>query len=303
MSARILDVTAAEYHADPCATPSLSRSVALELITRSEFHARRMHPRLGQKAPLEGDDEESDDAGEEATPAMNDGTIYHALLLAPHEDPREVVVTHDPKTGEVVYPDKYTTKLAREARDAIKARGKVPTKQKDFDRHNHGAERFRDGLLAAGIDLSTMDREVAIEWSDDGVLCRSRLDTVCVNTADNRIYIYDIKAMADGSAAALRRAFVKYGYDIEAHAHVKAIEQMKPEYAGRVEWVPVTLELNTWQVTPHFLGGAMLELGRVRWENARERWRRALESNEWPGYPTSTIDAEPYDLQRWGASV
>ncbi len=36
----------AAYHADPCADPSLSRSIAEKLILESPRHAHAAHPRL-----------------------------------------------------------------------------------------------------------------------------------------------------------------------------------------------------------------------------------------------------------------
>ena len=41
-----LGVIEAEYHADPAPEPSLSRSLAHTLLTRSPRHAWQAHPRL-----------------------------------------------------------------------------------------------------------------------------------------------------------------------------------------------------------------------------------------------------------------
>lgn len=301
---RIIQCTAAEYHADAFSrVPTLSRSVALECVKRSPFHARRMHPRLGAKAAIAED--ESDD--DESTPSMDDGSIYHALLLAPHEDPREVVYAKitDKKTKEtsVVAVDAYRTQAAKDARDEIKARGKIPTKLKDFEFHSNGTQRFRESLALIGIEPQAGDCEVAIEFDDEGVLCRARLDNVHLLPSENRIVLYDFKFMKDGSAEALYRSAIRFGYDIEAHAHVLAVEKAKPEYAGRVEFVLVACELNTWVCTPHPVGGTFRELGRVRWERAREMWRHGLETGEWPGYERTTIEARPWDLAEAGVEL
>jgi hypothetical protein len=304
MGARIIECTAAEYHADAfSATPTLSRSVALEMVKRSAYHGKRMHPRLGAKASVADDDE--DDDGD--TRARDDGSVYHALLLAPHEDPREVVYAEnvDKKTGEVKREavDKYTTKAAREARDAIRARGKIPTKLRDYEWHTSGAQRFRESLAGIGIMPQAGDCEVAIEFDDEGVLCRARLDNVHVIAAENRVVIYDYKFMKDGSAEALYRSAIRLGYDMEAHAHTMAIEKARPEYAGRVEFVLVACELNTWLCTPHPIGGTLAQLGRVRWERAREMWRHGLATGDWPGYAPTVLEARPYDLEAAGAEL
>lgn len=304
MAGRVVQCTAAEYHADAfSAVPTLSRSVALEAVRRSAFHAKRMHPRLGAKAAIADDDE--DDEGD--TRSMDDGAIYHALLLAPHEDPREVVYAEsiDKKTGVVTREavDKYTTKAAREARDAIKARGKIPTKLRDYEWHTSGVQRFRESLASIGIMPQAGDCEVAIEFDDEGVLCRARLDNVHVLPSENRVVIYDFKFMKDGSADALYRSAMRFGYDIEAHAHTTAIEKARPEYAGRVDFVLVACELNTWLCTPHPVGGTLAQLGRVRWEKAREMWRHGLATGEWPGYAPTVLEARQWDLVEAGAEI
>ena len=65
----IYDLTAAEYHADPCVAPSLSSGVAWELLTRSPLHAWAKHPRLNP-------DFEPDHSAK-----FDLGTAAHTLIL------------------------------------------------------------------------------------------------------------------------------------------------------------------------------------------------------------------------------
>src|SRR5438132_1009339 len=94
MTARFLDCTQAEYFADPCEQPSLSVSIATELILRSPLHAWQIHPRLGGlRRPT--------------TEAMENGTLIHALLLGKGENRIAVLDVKD-----------FRTNAAKEARDA-----------------------------------------------------------------------------------------------------------------------------------------------------------------------------------------
>ncbi len=309
MSARILKCTAAEYHADALSpVPTLNRGVALEMVKRrSAFHGHRIHPRLGAMpdtldALLDEDEDEGDTAAEPDTKkkgkALDTGKVLHALLLEPGEDPREEIRGEDgmPITG-------FRTKFAKAAKAAAEARGKVPLKTFQMAPFDHAAAMFRASLLSLGIDLEQMEREVAIEWEDEGVLCRSRLDTIAHYPRDHRLVIYDLKFMKDGSPDTLLNSSYKFGYDIEAHTHISALETLRPEFAGRVEWCPVACELGTWLCMDHHFGGTMRELGRKRWERAREMWRASMRSGEWPGYTRTRLEAKSFWLMEAGAEL
>lgn len=90
MTARILNVSEAAYHADPCPSPSLSQSIAHTLITQSPRHARLEHPRLGGQQRA-------------STKAMDEGAILHKLLLGAGAD------------FEMVVADDWRTKAAKES--------------------------------------------------------------------------------------------------------------------------------------------------------------------------------------------
>lgn len=277
MAARIIQCTEAEYHADAfAAVPSLSRSVARELITKSALHAFRMHPRLGGKT-------------KRATEAMDDGSVLHALVLG-QPDPREILDVED-----------YRTNAAKALRDAAIQAGRIPVKAKDATWHNTMARSFVASLRNHGVDFSDMDREVAIEWEDDGVLCRSRLDAVGVR--DGLVTVYDLKFVEDASEKAVTRSCIEHGYDMQAHTSVRAIEEAKPEYAGRIDFVLVACEKPTGEVALHPMGGTMRELGRVRWERARESWRECMKASRWPGYANTKLEAPQWALVEHGADL
>ena len=48
----IYTMPASDYHADPCAVPSLNNSVAKHLVFKSPAHAHAAHPRLGNEATM-----------------------------------------------------------------------------------------------------------------------------------------------------------------------------------------------------------------------------------------------------------
>lgn len=263
--ARILEgLSPADYHRDPCEHPSLSSSIAHVLISESPEKAFHRHPRLGHGSVV-------------STAEQDSGSVVHALTMG--VDDRVVVIEA---------PD-FRTKIAREQRDAALAAQLLPVTRPFYDEHRKIVEILRAKLLALGFDF-TGRSEVAIEWEDEGVLCRSMLDHVFLETGQ----WWDLKTAADARAHRISRSFVSFGYDLQEHAYTKAVEALRPELVGRVEGTFLFVELEPpYAVNVVQPTGMMRELGRVRWERARELWRDCLTTGHWPGYADGVVRVDP----------
>ena len=261
MSARILNVTEAEYFADPCPVPSLSQSIARVLVTESPRHAWLRHPRLGKQP-------------EEATAALDDGSILHKLLLGKGA------------SVEIIAADSFRGKAAQETRDAAIAAGRIPILAAKYSELAKAAQLLRQQSAALGFAL-TGQSEVAIEWSEsDDVLCRGRLDHVFLD----RGVIYDVKKTRSANPAYLRRKFVELGYDIQYAAYTRALAKLHPEFEGRVDFVFLFMESEPpHSVVPARPDGALKEIGSLRWQRAVDLWGKCLKSNHWPTYCESAI--------------
>src|SRR6266545_1839137 len=99
-----LTISANEYHLDQIGNdqPSLSAGIASILINASPKHAWTAHPKLNPDYQPREDKK------------FDIGTVAHALLL------------QGANACEVVYADDWRTKDAKEARDAIRASGRIP---------------------------------------------------------------------------------------------------------------------------------------------------------------------------------
>lgn len=250
------DISQAAYLRDDigCDVPTLSQTIASEMITRSPWHAHRMHPKLGAKS-------------NPPTPATDKGALMHALLLGQDHE------------FAVVEVDDFRTKLAREARDAAIASGKTPVKKADLDAALEHAARIDNALRKQfGIELGRMQRELTAVWSEDGTLCRARID------AFDGATIYDLKTCSDASFDSLARRVVDYDYHLQAAAYTSAVETIIPVMAGRIRFVLLFVENDTNAIVPVDLDGAFREHGRNRWEQAVLSWRQCLATGVWPGY-------------------
>ena len=268
MSARILNVTEAEYFADPCPVPSLSQSIANLLVSESPRHAWAAHPRLGNMR-------------RESTKALDEGTLIHKLMLGVGA---EVVI---------IPFDDFRKKDAQIIRDAAVAEGKLPVLHRKYDEMRQVADRLRDRLKAEGFPLDGQS-EVAIEWHERGndgpVVCRCRMDHVFVNEGR----IYDIKKARSVNPRHIARNFMDYGYPVQAVAYNRALAALNPGLQGRIEFTFLFLELDAPnEIVPVRPDGAFYKIGSLKWEQAVLTWERCLSSGHWPGYADGVVTITP----------
>lgn len=267
---RLCRMPAKEYFTDPCATPSLSASIAHTLTSESPLHAHARHPRLGGVPRKD-------------TRAFDMGSLSHVLLLG------------EGKQIEVIDAEDWKTKIAREDRDAARAAGKIPVLTADFEEARDAADSIRQQFEKFGVVLDG-ESETTAFWTEttrDGrtVQCRGMQDHLKLPT------IYDLKSCRSASIGACQRHVDSYGYAIQRAAYVSAIEKIRPDLAGRVDFVFLFFELKfPFAVTPVRLTGEFRELGERRWRRAVDMWERCLREDSWPGYTETIVDLDP---PRW----
>jgi hypothetical protein len=263
MTARLHpNVKPAQYHGDAFhgGGPTLSASVATVLVTQSPLHAYAVHPRLGGFRPS-------------PTREMDFGTFVHALVLG------------TPVDVEIIAADNYRKKDAQHARDAAQEAGKIPMLERDAARARSLAAKIVERLGDEGIALEGMS-ETVVTWEETApsgrvVTCRAMMDHLLLQHGR----VLDLKTTGDANPDAWERGAVDHGYDVQTAAYTRAIEQLDPELAGRVEMLFFVIE----QERPHahWLGrpaGDMRELGERRWLRAVKAWDECLHAKSWPGY-------------------
>jgi hypothetical protein len=286
------DVAAADYHADPAESPSLSSSVAKIIVEKTPRHAWFAHPRLN---PLWKNRENS-------AAAFDLGNVVHELMLG--------------KGGgfEILdFPD-YKTKAAQVARDDVRAAGLTPILQ-----HQHSkALMIRQAAWKTLADIPECNVlptvETVLIWrqhaptimaafDDDtrgGVLCRAMLDWI--RFGQELAQIWDIKTTSHGlSDAALSRAIVNNGYDLSAAFYLLGMAALFPDLAGRFKfrWIFVETE-EPFEVRVIEADATTLAIGHKKANYAIEKWRRCLEADDWPGYPRRV---DSLDYPQWAESA
>lgn len=268
-----------EYHADPCAVPSLNYSTAYALVAKSPAHAYLQHPRLGGKSI-------------EPTAPMDEGSLLHEIILRGVDSLKERTV--------IVPADDWRTKAAKAQRDEARAAGKLPVLEKNLMPALTACVEILAQFKELGIMLSGVS-EVAAFWQEqasDGtvVQCRGMFDHLLRSEG----VIYDLKKSRTAHPKAIRKHVEGYGYHIQAAAYTRALERIEPKLTGtvRFRWLFVEAEA-PYGVTIAEPAGSMRRLGEACWTQAVDQWAHCVAVNDWPAYPRDVVrvEASPWALE------
>ncbi|HET9063729.1 MAG TPA: PD-(D/E)XK nuclease-like domain-containing protein [Candidatus Binatia bacterium] len=273
MIAKLLDISPDEYHR----RPGLSSSTARTLLERSPLHAWTEHGAYGAK-------------GKPPTKATDLGSVGHALVLG--KGARFVVLPYED----------YRKAAAQAARDEVRAAGLIPLLEAEHAKAVLLANEVRIRLSECGIELDGTS-EAVIEWHEESehgpVLCRSMMDHVWLD--DGRIL--DLKFVSDASMASVERSAERYGYAIQAAAYTRALSALRPEHAGRTEFVFAFCETtDPYAINLSTPSGPFYELGDRRWCRGVAEWSRCQKDNRWPayGHEINRISPPEWVLRREG---
>jgi len=273
------DVPEEQYHADPCARPSLSVSIAKALVLRSPLHAWLQHPRFGA-------------VHTDASNTMDRGSVVHSLLLGRG---RDVVV---------VECDDWKSPKKRAERDAHRSKGRIAVTRKLYGEAIETANVLRAKLAERGYHLRGKS-EVTIIWEEQAesgrsVLCRGRLDHWEI------LHLLDLKITEDANPLTLQRGHItRMGYDIQRAAYTSGVEKLRPDLLGRTDFTFLFCEPEPPNcITPVRCAGTLRELGELKWRRAVNMWDRCLAANKWPEYTEDTVfaEAKPWELEQEDAA-
>lgn len=267
------DFDGPSYFADPCPEPSLSQSIGKLLVDRSAWHVANVHPRLASAA---GEDDET----EKYVKAQAVGNAGHKIMLGRGKE-----------IDDLDYPD-FRTKESRLARDLANNAGRVPILRK------HIADATE--MVAAALsqlkhhedhDAFTMGAgEVVIAWEEDGIWFRSLIDWLHddLRTVDD----YKTTGMSVAPHVLGLRA-EDGGWHIQAAFIERGLDVLDPNGAGRRKFRFIAQEnsrpyaLNVMHVDNHWM-----TMGRKHVDAAVSRWKHAISSGKWQGYPHRGIVPE-----------
>jgi hypothetical protein len=276
----IYEMTAAEYHADPCAVPSLSSTVAKLLVTRSPAHAHLAHPKLGG---LKDDDDDGSDPTASKEKAL--GELIHRLVLD--------------KGGDIVViqADAYRTTAAKLERDTALSRGQIPVLAHKLPAAQAAAEAARKQLDDLGLDHVFRDgkMEVVLVWEEDGVWLRAMLDQLIIDEDSKMGDIWDLKTVGRSSHPKACSAQIEaLGYDLSLAFYSRGLAKLRPDLAGRIRKHWAFMEVKApYSVTPCEITGEWEMVANHNTERAIALWRKCMTEGRWPHYVDAMVRLEP----------
>lgn len=263
------DLTAAEYHADPVCEPSLSSSVAAQVVLESPAHAFLSHPKLNPEY-----------APRAASDSMEFGSAVHSLSLG--------------KGSEVaMWPGStWVPAEARAFREQAYAEGKIPLKLHDHARAQDCANALHRQLKEMGLGyvLTEGAQEQVIAWKEGEYWMRAMLD----NWHADRNLIVDIKTTGKSAhPQQAGRTARSMGYDIRSEFYLRGASKLTgiPARKGGLGFLFLFVETSKpFCVTPGFLDEESQARGRRLCGQAIDTWSRCMETKTWPGYTTSALE-------------
>lgn len=200
------------------------------------------------------------------------GTAVHTKVLGTGA----VAVTCPPelldKTGGM------RTAAAKEWKDAQRAAGVPVVTESELTMIDAMAESVLAHPLARKLFERAGHPEVSVFAEHLGVKNRARFDYL----PDEGGIAVDLKTTVDASPAGFAKSAANFGYHIQRGHYVDLLNRA----AGRdVEMLFVTVEKEAPHlVAVHQLAQDFAEMGELEALEARDIYRRCMESGEWPGY-------------------
>lgn len=264
------DMSAVDYHADPCPEPSFSQSIGKIILDQSPAHARLAHPRLRPPAMHEPDKYDS---------AQAIGDAAHALLIGRG---KQIAV------GDF---DAWRSKAAQEFRGEALVAGKVAILPHHMARAYAMEKAARQQLGDAGYDFFARGQgEIVLAWQEDDIWLRTMIDWY---DAPHIVVDYKSTAMSCAPHVVEDRPSV-LGWDFQAAMHERGLDILDPENAGRRFHYYINQENDEpYALTIIEISEADMTLGRKKLQMAIDIWAVCTSTGHWPSYPVGPILSRP----------
>ncbi len=180
---------------------------------------------------------------------------------------------------QVVDAENWSTKIARDKRDAARAADQVPLLKKDLDLVHRLHDAIRSNKHAAEL-LDGAMTEVSYFWTADDIACKARADVL---SDDWRMA--DLKASASASPEFFQRQAFNLGHFLRASWYMDGFEAATGKRIKEYWFIVVsTQDGGPHLVTTCQLDQRALAWGRLKIRRALTLFRECMRRGEWPPY-------------------
>jgi hypothetical protein len=269
----------AEYLADPCPVPSLSRSTIKSLVSECPRKAYHGHPRLNANYK------------QEEKTQFDIGSAAHDLFLGGEN----AVMVFD-------FPD-WRKKEAQEAKAAARDMGKIPLLTHQFEEVNKmvaagyvAISQFEARGEKLNLKISDGDSELTYIWQEKETWFRIRPDWI----NKEKTIILDYKTTAQSADPEDYTGIISNtGLDIQDALYrrgVKAVDGTEPDFYFMVQETEEPYLCSFIELDAIFK-----EMGESKVKMGIRIWRECMKSGYWPAYPLQlcTVEPKPWSLASW----
>lgn len=269
----LYDIPEAKYHADPTEEGSLSYSGMKHLLKSSAHYKHYVDSERVEKK------------------AFDEGHVVHALVLG---QPLPLAI----------YPEKIlasngaaSTTAAKEFTADAYASGLIPMKQKDFD----PLKEIAEAVLADPQGRALFETDLPAELSmfardkESGVLLRGRIDKLADD--DGMPLLVDLKTCQDADPDIFRKDIARFGFYLQSAVYSHIWHLIHPDTPPPVMHLVAVSKTKPHLVSVHVMDWEYDDLGKSHMRTAIDRYKRGMETGEWPGYPAVVNEQAPFVWQ------
>lgn len=273
------DIHRDEYHQDPVAEISLSRSIALKLVDRSPLHAWYDHPRLNANYEYETDDKYSL------------GTAAHRVILGKGQ---ELAVC-----GESDWRKADAKLFKQTALD----QGHIPLLPSQYETVMNAFASIQPQLADLGLADAVFSKKhgtseaVVVSHDPTAGYMRMMADRLLPSGA-----ILDIKFTGvEVSAATLAKHCAQMQYEFQQAFYERVIGNLYEELRGNLDFTFIFIENKPpFAVMPVKLPADALNKGRAKVAEACTIWARCKRQKEWPSF--SKLGVQRLEYPAWSTA-
>lgn len=257
------DITDVDYHADPVAGGSLSRSGAKKLLppsTPAQFKYEVDNP-------------------PETKPAFEEGKAAHRLVLGA-----------GPELVKLPF-DSMRTNAAKEFAAEAEKRGAICLKEETWERVHVMAETLRKHPIASALlDPERGHPEQSLFWDDPetGVTLRARLDWLPDPSSGGRLIVPDYKTAASADPNEFARKAADFGYDMQDPWYLEGLRALGVAEDLAFVFI-VQAKTPPYPVSVVQLHDVDRAIGAARNRRAIETYAQCKATDTWPGYDDVTV--------------
>lgn len=257
------------YHSQICDAPSISSTGLRKIRLESLAHY------------WETSDLNPDYKPEPKTPALQFGSAAHSLLLEGKLPETEFAI--EPFKGPYNRNEDGWKAGEKQAwRDHQHANGLHVVSAGDLEVITDMAEMLgRHELVKAGLLKGHVER--AVFTKRDGFWLKAKPDVMPHDTI-----LTDYKTAADASLRAITRDIMDRGYHMQIALAIDVIREATGQVIEEASLL-VQEKKPPYCVVNYPLSQHLINCGRLEYEWAFNKWKEAMERQEWPGYPDTDL--------------